>query len=484
MELPLEPITYFWIVVYVIALMTGIRVIMDTHSSTKTSAYLLLILLVPIIGTLVYFTFGVNYRKIKIYRRKLINNEKLWQNIKDKIISTSETLRDQNPKLVTGHTDMIELLLTDSNTPLTRNKVKLLSNGEEKFPEVIAALQNAKNHIHLEYYIFENDNIGNQIKDLLIKKAKEGVAVRLIYDAFGSIGFRKNVKRELETNGVLVQPFYQIRFPHLASRVNFRDHRKIIVVDGNVGFTGGINISDRYINTTDTTSYWRDTHLKLEGGAVHSLQYHFLSSWDFCSGERIPLSERFFPKPIETGADHLVQVVASGPDQKRASIMLAYFTAISMAADCVYLTTPYLIPNESISTALKKAALSGKDVRLLLPELSDSKFVTAASQFYFTDLMEAGVRVFLYHKGFVHSKTLIIDDTVSFIGTANMDFRSFDLNFEINAIVYGKPLNENLKSAFLGDLTHSKEIKLTEWRDRGKLRIFISSLARIFSPLL
>lgn len=474
----------FWILVYVVALATSVRVIIDTHSSTKTAAYILLILLVPIVGTIVYFTLGVNYRKNRIYKRKLIENKKLFDKIKSQIETTSDTIKDENPELIGNHTDIVDLLVTESLSPLTLNNVKLLINGEQKFPEVIKSLEGATNHIHLEYYIFENDNIGNQIKDILIAKAKEGVEVRLIYDAFGSMSFRKTVKLELERYGVLVKPFFQIRFPHFGSRINFRNHRKIIVVDGIVGYTGGINISDRYINSAESNSYWRDTHIKIEGGAVHSLQYHFLSSWYFCSEEKLSLSAKYFPRPNSNNGEHLVQIVSSGPDQKRASNMLAYFTTIVMARKCVYLATPYLIPNESISNALKKAALSGKDVRIIIPARSDSKIVGAASEFYFEELMDAGVRIFLYEKGFIHCKTLVVDDRVSIVGTANMDFRSFDLNFEINAVVYGTLLNTELKQSFMVDLAQSTEVDPIQWGQRNRFKVLMSALARIFSPIL
>lgn len=483
-EFFLDPWNSFWVVVYVIAILTSVRVIMDTHSSTKTSAYLLLILLLPIAGTIVYFTFGVNYRKIKIFRRKFIGNAKLFQEIKNQIVTESAALKQSSPDLIGPHTDLIDLLVTDSYSPLSRNSVTLLLNGEQKFPEVIHCLQAATDHIHMEYYIFENDTIGNTIKEILIRKSKEGVKVRLIYDAFGSMGFRRNVKKELEQNGVEVYPFYQVRFPHLASRINYRNHRKIIVIDGIIGFTGGINIADRYINNDTKKLYWRDTHIKIEGDAVRSLQYHFLSSWSFCADERAYLSGNLFPAHNLEQGDHLTQIVSSGPDYKRASIMLAYFTAIATAKKCVYITTPYFIPNESIINAIRKAALSGKDVRLLVPEDSDSWFVNAASRFYYKELLETGVRVFLYQKGFVHSKTMVVDDRISLVGTANMDFRSFDLNFEINAVVYGTGLNTELKRAFLKDLEDSRELNLDVWNKRSGLSIFFSSLARIFSPML
>lgn len=484
-ELLSDPKTFFWVFVYLIALFTAIRVIMDTHSSTKTAAYILLILLLPLIGTIVYFTFGVNYRKARLYQQKQVGNEHFFDELKQNIVTDSAQLVSDNRELIGHHIDLVNLLIKDSYNKVTKNKVSLLVNGEQKFPEVARCLKAARNHIHIEYYIFENSGIGNSIKDILIERANAGVTVRVIYDAFGSLGFRENVKLELESHGVIVKPFYQVRFPVLASRINYRDHRKIIVIDGSIGFTGGINISDRYVNSGSNQLYWRDTHVKLEGEAVHSLQYHFLSNWAFCADERLPFSKALFPAlPSVPAHDELVQIVCSGPDHKRASIMFAYFTAISMAQKNVFITTPYFIPNESILSAIKKAALSGKDVRLLVPYTSDSRFVDAASRFYFADLLEAGVKIYRYKKGFIHSKTMVVDEHVSFVGTANMDYRSFEMNFEVNAVMYGKKMNGKLTDEFYKDIEHSEILDVNEWRDRSAFITFLDSVARIISPVL
>jgi cardiolipin synthase len=408
----------------------------------------------------------------------------LFNKIKDQIIDTSLALKEKHCERLGGCYDMIDFLLGDSLSPLTENNVTVLLNGEQKFPHVIEAMESARQHIHMEYYIYEDDKIGNRIKDVLIRKAKEGVQVRIIYDDFGSSSIRKRIVKELKEGGVQIFPFYVIRLPMFASRINYRDHRKIIIVDGVVGFTGGINISDRYINDGSQQLYWRDTHLMMKGAAAHSLQFHFLSNWNFCSSQTLGISPEFFPEPPPVQKDHLVQIICGGPDYPRASIMLCFFTAITGARNLVYITTPYFIPNESINNALKKAALSGKDVRLLVPETSDSRFVNAASRFYFLDLLETGVRIFRYKKGFMHAKTIVVDDSMSIVGTANIDFRSFDLNFEINAVVYGHEVNQTLRDAFLKDLDDSEEINLEVWRNRSKLDVLGDSAARIGAPLL
>jgi cardiolipin synthase len=473
------------LVVYVIAFFVAIKILLENRSPAKTAAYLLLIFFVPLIGLLIYYYFGVNYRTKKKYRIKKYNDALFFNALKKQVLEKSQKLLLNRKDFLGAQTELVNLLVRDSLAGLSdNNKVKLLTNGEEKFPELFKAIERATQHIHIEYYIIEQGIIANQLKELLIKKSKEGVKVRMIYDDFGSKSIRKKYAEELRANGIEIYPFYKTRFVLFANRLNYRNHRKVVVIDGIVGFIGGINISDRYSNTLKTNEiYWRDTHLKIEGNAVQTLQLNFISDWNFCAENELDLSRNFFPE--QHNEEHqIVQIASSGPDSERATLMFAFFSAIVSASQKVYITTPYLIPNESILTALKQAALSGLDVRLLLPAKSDSRLVNAASQSYFTELLEAGVRIFLYQKGFVHAKTLVLDNNLAVIGTANMDIRSFDLNFEINAFVYDEKVNSELNTAFLNDLNFSKEITLNSWSKRKKLRIVAESLMRLIAPIL
>jgi cardiolipin synthase len=471
--------------VILISLLTAVRVILDTRSPSKTAAYLLLIILFPVIGAMLYFLVGVNYRKRKIYNKKLIKNEILFRQVRDRIQQDAIALKKTYKEVTSKNEELIDLHLGESLSPLTRNQVTLLINGEQKFESVFETVEGATQFIHLEYYIYEEDDIGTKLKDLLIKKAREGVAVRIIFDDFGSHDLWDNLVDEFRDNGVEIYPFFRVHFIFLANRLNFRDHRKVIIVDGKVGFIGGINIADRYINGKLDNIYWRDTHIKIEGEAALTLQYHFLSNWNFCSGQELGLNHQLFPEnhPDETAKD-LVQIVTSGPDYPRPSIMLSYFTAITMARQLVYISTPYFIPNESIVNAIKTAAFSGKDVRILIPQDSDSYFVDSASRFYFQDLLESGVKIYLYTRGVIHAKTLVVDDTLSMVGTANMDLRSFELNFEINAVVYSERINTELKQQFFRDLESSTLITLEEWKKRSLFKTFLAALARIVAPLL
>jgi cardiolipin synthase len=471
----------------IISVFTIIRIIIDTRNTAKTMLYIILVLLFPIGGTIFYFAFGINYRKHKMFSKKIISNEDLSNAIERRIEKDAYSMMATQHEAIKGNEDVIKLLLKDAQAALTNNKVTVLRNGEEKFAALLAALNKAQKFIHLEYYIFEDDNIGNTIIDILIARALEGVTVRFIYDDFGSHGLSNAAINRMQAVGIQIHPFLKIHFFLLANRLNYRNHRKICIIDGTLGFIGGINVSDKYINTSNTQAlYWRDTHLLLEGNAVLSLQYHFIANWNFCADDTLEPNTHYFPFDTRTIEDDVqpVQIVAGGPDYLRSSIMLTFFTAIVNAKERIYITTPYFIPNSSINDALKKAALSGKDVQLLVPGISDSYLVNAATRSYFYDLLECGVRIFLYQKGFIHAKTMLVDDNFSMVGTANLDARSFDLNFEINAVVYGNDTCTTLAEQFILDCEDSEEIDFYAWANRSWWRELIDDTARLLSPLL
>ncbi len=473
------------VILYSTAIYVSIKILLENRNPQKTVSYILLIMFLPFIGIPVYYFFGVNIRTSKKYNIKKLNDAVYFDKMKHEITAQAESVIEHQKILLAGQDELARLLIKDSLSQLTTdNKIQLLINGEAKFEAVFHAIENAKHHIHIEYYIYENDNIGNRLKQLLIKKCKEGVKVRFIYDDFGSRHIRKQFSHEMHQAGIEIFPFYKTYFTGLASRWNYRNHRKIIIVDGCIGFTGGINVADYYINQPGQQhQYWRDTHLQITGSAVHTLQLIFISDWNFCSHKKLDLSDKYFPS-VNNDNHSLVQIASSGPDSERATIMLAFFTAIVCATEKIYITTPYLIPNESILTALKQAALSGIDVRMLLPEKGDSRLVNAASQSFFSELLDAGVRIFLYQKGFVHAKTMVIDDNLAVVGTANMDMRSFDMNFEVNAFIYDKLVNKELEKNFNADLNESVEVNITQWLQRSKWRVIGESFVRLFTPVL
>lgn len=482
-------IIFFEIFYFFILINVCIRIIYDTRSVSKTLAYVLFAIFVPFIGIAFYFSFGVNYRKRKIYSKKLSIDEALAKEVQEKIKRLDRQIyKSDNPSIIQNKS-LYRLLLnekTGSNPLLPSNSVKVLKNGEAFFKELIAALHDAKHHIHIEFYIYENDVIGNTIKDILIEKVKEGVEVRFLYDDFGSRTIRKTIARELRNHGIAAYPFYKIRLMPFANRLNYRNHRKIVVIDGITSFIGGINVSDRYINTQKDKPYWRDTHMEIKGYATYSLQQIFLSDWNFSSKENLGINRYYFPDySISTdGQGAGVQIVSSGPDSDLPNILYAVIKAITQAKHEILLTTPYYIPDESLQEVLIIAALSGIDVKLLVPMHSDSKIVNLASKAYFENLLRAGVRIFLYNKGFIHSKTFVIDRILASIGTANLDLRSFDLNFEVNAIIYDKNVAEELARQFDTDCSDALEVVPDEWLKRSKFKKMIERLVRLISPFM
>ncbi len=477
----------FFVVLNVIylttAIIVAISVMLDNRNPTKTISWVVVLFVLPILGLILYFLIGKNYRKEKIFSRKgLMDFEHIDNLIDQQINKIMGEDFIKNEKILTK-LPIIKLLLNNSKALLTtRNHVQILNNGKQTFKSIISELNNAKNHIHLEYYIIDDDKIGNELRAVLIRKSKEGVKVRIIADDVGSWKLGKKYINSLKDAGVELYPFMPVRFPFIANRINYRNHRKIIVIDGRVGFVGGINIADRYIHGNADIPFWRDTHLKIRGEAVNSLQVVFLTDWHFVSG-KVVSSHSYLPKS-KIQSKQLVQIIASGPDSDWASIMQAYFSAISTAKDYIYIAVPYFIPNESILTALKTVSLSGVDVRIIIPGKTDSFFAFHGTQSYIEELLEAGIRVYSYQKGFLHSKLIIVDDVFASIGTANMDIRSFDDNFEINALIYDEKLCDELKESFIKDLLNCNEIDIELHRKRSFSIKLSESFARIFSPLL
>jgi len=435
----------------------------------------------------IYFSFGINYRKRKLYSKELFS-----KNLQSQLIIR---IKESQQKVLEGHWEILQkysglvnLVFNKSYSPVAdNNAVKLLLNGENKFPVMLDALENAKHHIHLEYYIYDPDQIGTQIINLLIKKASQGVHIRFIYDDFGSGKLRKKHVQQMQDAGIEVFPFYKIKPPAIANRINYRNHRKIVIVDGNTGFVGGINVSDKYINSKENPNklYWRDTHLMLEGNAVSFLQYIFMVDWNFCSKQKLEPNSQFFPEwqHIST-RNQVVQIVASGPDSDTALILQTLCKAISLARKEVLITSPYFIPGETLREIIILASQSGVTVKLLVPGKSDSVFVNMANHAHFASLLDAGVEIFTYQKGFVHAKTLVIDGEIAIAGTANMDLRSFDLNFEVIAVLYDHKLAADLRQVFFEDLNDAIKLETEAWNNRPKYRQLLDRVVALVSPLM
>ena len=470
---------------YILTIALAGKIIMDTKTSSKTLAYLMLIVFLPFVGIAIYFIFGVNYRKNRFYSFKIERNEELYQRIKQIIQEEHHSVLKENGDWLKKYRSTTEFLYSDNYSPLTSgNHVEVLKNGEEKFPKVKEILQQAKHHIHLEYYIYNNDIIGNEIAEILIQKAKEGVVVRFLYDDFGSSKLTKQFLKKLNEGGLETSPVNKVRYKLLANRINYRDHRKIVIVDGLHVFTGGVNVSDKYINPNPTpTQYWRDTHLYIKGKSAFYFQFLFMSNWMFATEKMLPITADYFDSGHVVYGNTIVQGSSSGPDT-RPSIMMSTTSAIYSANERIYITTPYFIPTESILFSIKQQALAGVDVRLLVPKEGDSRIVNAAAYSYYRELLESNVKIYFYTKGFVHAKTMLVDHDFSCVGTANMDVRSQELNFEVNTLVYNQEVNSKLYNLFLEDLQNSEEVTLDQWNKRSKMYVFFEHLARLLSPLM
>lgn len=457
---------------------------MDTQTTSKTLAYLMLIFFVPVVGIIFYFVFGVNYRKNKFYDFKIKRDEKVYEKVNAFTKNQHENVMQNGNTALKQFANTANFLFNATKSPVSEgNEVAILKNGEEKFPIMLDALNKAKHHIHLEYYIYDHDDIGTQIIDILIEKAKQGVIVRFLYDAFGSAKIGKAAVKKLNAAGIEALPVNKIRFRLLANRNNYRDHRKIIIIDGNEVFTGGINVSDKYINNGKYKLYWRDTHLHIRGPGAWYFQYIFLTNWIFAKKEIPDLNREYFNGHYKNYGDKIVQVAQSGPSIIPA-IMLSTASAIYSAKKRVYITTPYFIPVESVSDAIKQIGRAGVDVRLIVPRVGDSKLVNAAAYSYYSELLANNVRVFFYEKGFVHAKTMLVDDDLAIVGSANMDVRSQELNFEVNTLVYNSETNAQLCQLFMEDLKDCTEINFEEWKRRPKIKVFFEHLCRLLSPLL
>lgn len=461
-----------------------ISVLLENKNPLKTHSYLLLLLLLPVIGILIYFFFGQNLRKKKIFAKRKLINKAFGQKYIDDFLDNTQRLEVPNEYRPLEQYDKLIRFLARDLSPLSiNNRVDVLRNGEEKFPAVMKAIEEAKHHIHIEYYIFTDDDIGHPLSQLLIKKAQEGVQVRIIADGVGSISLKRRYIRKMREHGIEIYKFMPVLFPAFTSKINYRNHRKIIIVDGKVGFTGGINLDDRYINNGKHKLYWRDTHLRLEGEAVKTLQFQFLLSWQFVSEKELEIDELIFPEFEELGRQ-CVQINASGPDWELASIMDSFLLALNAAHSHIRIVTPYFIPTESIIDAITTVARSGVEIEMMMPYESDSWIVQAASLSYVKELLKAGVKVHLYKKGFIHAKVIVVDDTFASVGTANMDSRSFNMNYEINTYLYEKSVALRLIHQFQSDKQESVLIKLEDWKNRKTAQKLKESVCRLLAPLL
>lgn len=471
---------WIFIALYV-AVIVGIMltVLMDNRQPAKTIAWVLVLLFVPVVGIVLYIFFGQNTRKMK-----LISGRSLDQLSKRSML---EFVEQRNLRMPEYFSSLVRLFTNQSlSLPFKDNAVEFYTDGYQFFPALLQAIKGATNHIHLDTYIIADDPLGRLVSDALIAKAREGVEVRLIYDDVGCWRVPERFFDRMRQAGVKVRSFMPVRFPAFTSKVNYRNHRKVCVIDGTQGFIGGMNIALRYVKGLNGgTLPWRDTHMRLRGSVVYALQRAFLVDWYFVDRTLINDHRYYPPMPWHISNDSLAQVVTSSPIAQWPDIMQGYVRILLEAKRYVYMETPYFLPTEPVMFAMRTAALAGVDVRLLIPRRSDAWLIQLASMSYVTEMLEAGVKVRLYEKGFNHSKLLVADDQISTCGSTNIDFRSFENNFEANVFFYDRQTALRIKDIYMRDEDCS--INFSEARElhhRPYMHRFVESLLRLLSPLL
>jgi len=469
---------FFLIAYYVFISVIIITIILDNKKPEKSYAFIFLILLVPLAGVIIYLLFGAQYQKKKILTKKRYFDKTYLNQI------TELSKRPLDNLVLSSYSKLPTLFYNIEEVNFTlNNQIEILINGEEKFPVLLKEISNAKESIHLDYYIIKDDAIGTKILDLLCEKARAGVKVKLIYDDVGSSISRKSL-RALRENGVEAYAYMPVLFSRLAHKANYRNHRKIVVIDNEIGFVGGINIKDKYINNGNYDLYWRDTHLLIKGESVIGLQYIFVSDWYFVSGQKMDLSELRYLNRNEISTQIATSILGSDYGTKNQTIMEAYFGMITGARKEILITSPYFIPDESLLNALKITSKSGIKIKIIIPEKTDIKTAYFASQTYLIDLLQSGVEIYFYSKGMMHSKTMIIDGTVCTVGSTNFDQRSFNLNAEVNAFIIDETVAGELKNHFEEDLKDCYKLQLEELINRPWYFKVACSISRLIAPML
>lgn len=466
-------LTYIFLIIYSVTILGIILVVItDNRNPLKTLPWIIVLVLAPVLGLIFYFFFGQNLSKQRIISRR--TRKRITMQLE-------EAEHTDGPGLPEEYRPLAALLTNTSHSiPLYGSRITTYTDGRSKMEALLTEIACAKHHIHIQYYILNDDETGRRLRDALIAKAREGVEVRILYDDVGSRA-KKSFFRSMRSEGIEVYAFLHVKFPLFTSKVNYRNHRKIAVIDGCVGFLGGMNIADRYVRGTRWGT-WRDTHFRIEGSGAAGLQASFLSDWSATTKRHIAGAE-YYPA-AERHTDDILQIVPSGPFGKWRALLQADSYAVSNARKRIWIQTPYYLPSDVLNSALQVAALAGIDVRLMLPARSDSKVVDLASHSYLDDMMKAGVKILFYKPGFLHSKLLIIDNSLTVIGSANMDFRSFEHNFEVNAFVYDREFTARMAGVFEDDASRCHALTPGEWFNRPRPRRWAESLMRVFSPLL
>ncbi|MGD6801100.1 cardiolipin synthase [Rossellomorea aquimaris] len=463
----------------IIILISVLSLILENRSAQHTLLWIYVLVCFPVFGYFFYLYSGQLYLKGYLFKSKRRNDREEWQKLLKKENSPDLAFLQDNQRNFASFSNKVAW------SPIsTSSTTKILKNGDETFNEIKDKLKNAKKYIHMEYYIFRSDRLGKEIIEILIEKAEQGVEVLFIFDAVGSMHLSSKDVKAMDQAGVKVQPFLPLKYGFFNQKFNFRNHRKIIVIDGEFGFVGGLNVGIEYLGESEKFGFWRDTHMMLEGGALFTLHTVFLLDWEYVSGEMILEKYQGHPYIQSEKLDGAVQVVASGPDTQLGIMSDLYYSLISSATKSIWIATPYFVPTESIRTALRIAASKGIEVRIMVPEINDGFLTQYATRSYFSELIRCGVEIYSYQKGFMHQKIIIVDGNLASIGTANMDMRSFHLNFEVNVFLLGNSSIRDLSAHYEEDMEDSVRVRPVEYYKRGVVERGKESFARLFSGVL
>lgn len=472
----------FWVAVavYVVLILSTVTVVLlENRQPAKTIAWTIVLVMLPVLGLVIFYFFGQNIRKERYISRRqyTLLTRRMLDNVRHLTVS------DAPPR----YEPLIRLFEHTNRAVLTAARgIEGYNTGGDWLRALLREVAAARETIHIETYIIEDDPVGRLVRDALMDRLRDGVTVRLIYDDVGCWNVPGSFFRPLIEAGAEVRPFLPVRFPSLTHKVNYRNHRKLCVIDSRVGFIGGMNLALRYV--TRRGRPWRDFHLRVEGGAVADMQRLFLGDWCFVGGEKdvalqMPLASAAADEGAAAG-NTLLQIVPSNPVSRYPEIMYGLTWVIQHARRYLYIQTPYFMPTEPVLQALQTAAMSGVDVRLMVPERPDGFWLRWVNDSYFTVVLQAGIRIFTYRAGFLHSKCVVADDDWCTVGSSNMDFRSFENNFEANAFIYGEAAAHAVRDRFMADLEQCREVKLSQWRQRSYRRRLLESYTRILAPLL
>lgn len=470
------------IMLFVFIFQAATILLLEFRRPAHATAWLFILFLFPLVGFILYYFLAQEYRRSRKANRRGVLEEKRRKMMlsRSTLLTSPSDLPD--PDFVDQHRLFKGLIKSGTLPILGRNRTEVYSNGDDTYRSMLQAIREAKYHIHISSYIVRDDDTGRMFQQALIEKSQQGVDVKFLYDGIGSVTLKDSYVRILREGGVRIACFFPLKLSFMKKRMNYRNHRKIIVVDGLIGFIGGINIGDEYIGKHPRLGFWRDTHLKLEGDSVYRLQEVFLKDWEMATREK--LDHPGYMPPHHCECTEALQIVPSGPNRRGDVIHDSVYAMLSSARKRVWITTPYFIPSASIAMALHNAALSGLDVRILIPREPDTWLVHYATLSYVEEMMKSGVRVWQYGKGFIHAKTFVVDNLVGVVGSANMDLRSFFSNFEINAHLFDPAAIARLEADFLQDVEDSIEINAREFHNRPMKQKVKEAMSRLLSPLL